>query len=110
MKLKQILNLRLRRDMLFTDSFSQLSSKNPTNLRMKLKIHFIGEEGEDAGGLSREWFTKLSHEIFNPNYALFLPAAHGYAYQPNPHSSINPEHLKYFKFIGRVVGKALFDK
>lgn len=56
---------------------------------MKLKIEFIGEEGEDAGGLTRAWFTKLSHEIFNPNYALFLPAAHGYAYQPSPFSHVN---------------------
>ena len=109
MKLQQPLQLKIRREYLFNDSYSQLANKTPTNLRMKLKVFFQGEEGEDAGGLSREWFTKLSHEIFNPMYALFIPAAHGYAYQPSPHSSINPEHLKYFSFIGRVVGKALFD-
>lgn len=56
---------------------------------MKLHVRFKGEEGEDAGGLSREWFQKISQEIFNVNYALFIPAAHGYAFQPSPFSSIN---------------------
>ena len=72
-------------------------------------MRFQGEEGEDAGGVSREWFNKISSEIFNVNYALFIPAAHGYAFQPSPFSSVNQEHLRYFKFVGRVVGKALFD-
>lgn len=95
--------------MLFTDSFTQLIGKRPIDLRMKLHIRFQDEEGEDAGGLTREWFLQLSKEIFNPNYALFIPAAHGYAFQPSPYSSVNQEHLKYFKFIGRIVGKTLFD-
>ena len=30
-----------------------------------------GEEGQDAGGLLREWYVIISREIFNPNYALF---------------------------------------
>lgn len=30
--------------------------------------------------------------------------------QINPHSGINPEHLNYFKFIGRVLGLAIFHR
>ena len=58
-------------------------------------------------GLTREWFTVLSKEMFNPNYALFVPSAEGMTYQPNCLSAINPEHLNYFKFVGRVVGMAV---
>ena len=32
---------------------------------------YLGEEGQDAGGLLREWYVIISREIFNPNYALF---------------------------------------
>jgi len=39
---------------------------------------------------------------------LFLPTADS-AFQPNKNSAINPDHLAYFKFIGRVIGKALLD-
>ena len=53
----------------------------------------------------------MSHEMFNPFYCLFEYSAHdNYTLQINPHSGINPEHLNYFKFIGRVVGLAIFHR
>jgi len=74
-------------------------------------IKFDGEEGLDYGGVSREFFFLLSHEMFNPFYCLFEYSAHdNYTLQINPHSGINPEHLNYFKFIGRVVGLAIFHR
>jgi len=49
--------------------------------------------------------------MFNPFYCLFEYSAHdNYTLQINPHSGINPEHLVYFKFIGRVVGLAIFHR
>ena len=51
----------------------------------------------------------LSREIFNPNYVLFTAAADGATFQPNPLSMINTNHLDYFKFVGRVIGKAICD-
>ena len=66
------------------------------------------EEGVDAGGLTLEWFNVLSKEMLNPNYALFVPSAEGMTYQPNRLSGINAEHLNYFKFIGRVIGMAVW--
>lgn len=66
---------------------------------------------EDADELNREFFFLLSHEMFNPFYCLFEYSAHdNYTLQINPHSGINPEHLGYFKFIGRVVGLAIFHR
>ena len=49
--------------------------------------------------------------MFNPFYCLFEYAAHdNYTLQINPASGVNPEHLNYFKFIGRVVGLAVFHR
>jgi E3 ubiquitin-protein ligase NEDD4 len=74
-------------------------------------IKFDGEDGLDYGGLSREFFFLLSQQMFNPFYCLFEYAAHdNYTLQINPNSGINPEHLNYFKFIGRVVGLAIFHR
>ena len=33
----------------------------------------------------------------------------GCTFQPNPNSSINPDDLRYFRFVGRIVGKAVVD-
>ncbi len=34
----------------------------------KLSVKFHEEEGVDAGGVTREWYSILAREIFNPNY------------------------------------------
>jgi E3 ubiquitin-protein ligase HUWE1 len=63
----------------------------------------------DAGGVTREWYTILSKEMFNINYALFN-TTYSNVFQPNQQSYINPDHLAYFKFIGRILGKAICDQ
>ncbi|XP_075433327.1 LOW QUALITY PROTEIN: NEDD4-like E3 ubiquitin-protein ligase WWP2 [Ascaphus truei] len=57
----------------------------------------------------REWFFLLSHEVLNPMYCLFEYAGkNNYCLQINPASSINPDHLTYFRFIGRFIAMALY--
>ena len=71
------IRLNIRRTEVFMDSFSQLKVRKPEEMHRKLRVQFAGEEGVDAGGLTREWYSILSREVFNPNYALFLPSANG---------------------------------
>ncbi|KAK4240189.1 hypothetical protein C8A03DRAFT_42230 [Achaetomium macrosporum] len=104
-------HIKVRRSHIFEDSFAEISRLSATDLKKRLMIKFDGEDGLDYGGLSREFFFLLSHEMFNPFYCLFEYSAHdNYTLQINPHSGINPEHLNYFKFIGRVVGLAIFHR
>lgn len=73
-------------------------------------IVFEGEEGQDAGGLLREWYMIISREMFNPMYALFRTSpGDRVTYTINPSSHCNPNHLSYFKFVGRIVAKAVYD-
>ncbi|KAJ0163293.1 putative E3 ubiquitin-protein ligase hulA [Colletotrichum tanaceti] len=104
-------HIKVRRSHIFEDSFAEITRQSATDLKKRLMIKFDGEDGLDYGGLSREFFFLLSHEMFNPFYCLFEYSAHdNYTLQINPHSGINPEHLNYFKFIGRVVGLAIFHR
>lgn len=75
-----------------------------------MHVDFAGERGQDAGGLTKEFFIELSREMFNPNYGMFLLSNSGSTYIPNSQSSIVQDHLKYFKFIGRIIGKAIFEE
>ena len=104
-------HVKVRRSHIFEDSYAEIMRQSPSDLKKRLMIKFDGEDGLDYGGLSREFFFLLSHEMFNPFYCLFEYSAHdNYTLQINPHSGINPEHLGYFKFIGRVVGLAIFHR
>lgn len=69
----------------------------------------MGERGLDAGGLTRDFYIELSRAMLNPDYSLFTLSSNGVSYYPNNKSYVNSEHLNYFKFIGRMIGKALFD-
>ncbi|CAO0794159.1 unnamed protein product [Mucor circinelloides] len=104
-------HIKVRRDHIFEDAYAEVMRQVPADLKKRLMIKFEGEDGLDYGGLSREFFFLLSHEMFNPFYCLFEYSAHdNYTLQINPHSGINPEHLNYFRFIGRVVGLAIFHR
>ncbi|XP_043252279.1 E3 ubiquitin-protein ligase Su(dx) [Colletes gigas] len=103
------IKINVNRQTLFEDSYHQIMNAEAFALRRRLYIIFKGEEGLDYGGVSREWFFLLSHEVLNPMYCLFEYAnKSNYSLQINPASYVNPDHLQYFKFIGRFIAMALY--
>ncbi|XP_019852268.1 PREDICTED: E3 ubiquitin-protein ligase NEDD4-like [Amphimedon queenslandica] len=107
------IEIPVRRDHLFEDSHRKIMTiKNKDHLKARLYIKFPNETGLDYGGLAREWFFLLSHEMFNPYYGLFeYSASDNYTLQVNPDSGmINENHLDYFRFIGRIFGLAIYHK
>eukprot|EP00978_Attheya_sp_CCMP212_P037989 scaffold183992_cov44-Attheya_sp.AAC.1 len=83
------------------------------DLRMIWRFEFLGEQGIDAGGLAREWFQLVTDQIFDPDSGLWRSSvANQMCMTVNPASELScPEdHLIYFRFLGRVMGKALFDR
>ena len=84
--------------------------RTPEEWKNRFYIVFEGEEGQDAGGLLREWYVIISREIFNPMYALFkVSPGDKVTYTIYEQSQTNPNHLDYFKFVGRVIAKAIYD-
>lgn len=72
--LQQYLHLRVRRECLVEDSLdavSQTVAQGQGEIKKGLRVHFIGEEGIDAGGLRKEWFLLLVREIFDPDHGEF---------------------------------------
>ena len=104
------LAVHVRRTNVFDDSYRELSRRSIDDWKHRFYIVFEGEEGQDAGGLLREWYMIISKEIFNPDYALFMiNPGDRVTYMPNPSSHFNSNHLSYFKFIGHIIAKAIFD-
>ncbi|KAK2152110.1 hypothetical protein LSH36_339g01013 [Paralvinella palmiformis] len=101
--------IEVSREEIFEESYRQIMKMRPKDLRKRLMVKFKGEEGLDYGGIAREWLYLLSHEMLNPYYGLFQYSRDDiYTLQINPDSGINPEHLSYFHFVGRVIGVAVF--
>merc|ERR1740123_2616638 len=107
---REDLAVHVRRDTVFEESYRELYRRSAEEWKNRFYIVFEGEEGQDAGGLLREWYVIISREIFNPNYALFKTSSGDrVTYTINDFSHINSNHLCYFKFVGRVIAKAIYD-
>lgn len=104
------LNVRVSRGNIFQMAYQELNYRSPEELKNPIKVNFEGEAGIDATGVTREFWTELSRAMFNPDYSLFNLTSNGVSYYANDQSFVNPDHLNYFKFVGRMVGKAIFDR
>eukprot|EP01084_Bolivina_argentea_P213037 361971_1 len=104
--------IAVRRNKLFADAFSQIKLWTRRELMSRLSVKFLGEDGVDAGGLTREFYQAMSGEMFNPDYSLFLPTNDNKCvFQPNINSGYtNPSHLDDFKFVGLMCAKAIYDE
>ncbi|XP_067305477.1 E3 ubiquitin-protein ligase HACE1 isoform X2 [Pseudorasbora parva] len=101
--------LLVHRDSIFRSSCEVVSKSSNEKLKQGIAVRFHGEEGMGQG-VVREWFDILSNEIINPDYALFTQSADGTTFQPNSNSSVNPDHLNYFRFAGQILGLALYHR
>ncbi|XP_028847053.1 E3 ubiquitin-protein ligase HECW2 [Denticeps clupeoides] len=104
--------LIIRRDHLLEDAFNQIMCYSRKDLqRSKLYVSFVGEEGLDYSGPSREFFFLVSQELFNPYYGLFEYSANDtYTVQISPMSAFVDNHHDWFRFSGRMLGLALIHQ
>jgi len=62
-------------------------------------------ERSNLGGLTREWYSMIVEEIFNPRNGLFKLSNNQTSLQPHPSASAIPFHLQYLELAGIIVAK-----
>jgi ubiquitin-protein ligase E3 C len=103
------------RTALFASAYAALSGLRGDALRRKVFVVFVDasgtpEAGIDAGGLFKELWEELGNAVLDPSYGLFSATAAGELY-PNPAAALCsglPE-ANAFEFVGRLLGKAMFE-
>jgi len=107
----------IRRQYEVEDGFDQLNHLGTEgalrgHIRIKyLDAHGLEEAGIDGGGLFKEFLTNVIKAGFNPDFGLFKSTANSALY-PNPASEMSGPgelHLHFIAFLGRMVGKALYE-
>ncbi|KAK8843764.1 hypothetical protein M9Y10_024834 [Tritrichomonas musculus] len=102
------IKIKVNRFNILPDSFTFLKNKSQEDWLSQIRVEFNGEWGIDAGGLTKNWFSLVVKEIFNPNFALFS-LTENKNYQPNPLSRINQEHIEYFRFAGKLIARSIIQ-
>ncbi|KAJ3337229.1 hypothetical protein HDU93_001419 [Gonapodya sp. JEL0774] len=103
----------VRRGREFEDGFSGLHALG-SRIKKRISITFVNElgmeeAGIDGGGVFKEFLTRLSKQAFDVNYGLFQATREQKLY-PNPSTySRGEDQLRYLEFLGRVVGKAMYE-
>jgi ubiquitin-protein ligase E3 A len=97
--------LEVRRDRILSDTLTRLSSEHPQSLKRPLKVVFAGEEGVDAGGVTREFFALAIAELFDERFAMFERLSSG-KYMFNSRSL---EASTEFRLAGLLCGLAIYN-
>ncbi|GLE04093.1 hypothetical protein PINS_up013004 [Pythium insidiosum] len=115
------LQVRIKRDNIVEESFdffSQITEGQPSSiLKSRMKVTFINEQGLeeagiDGGGVFKEYVDQLTKAAFSPEFGFFLATSEHLLY-PNPSARLivdTPTELyERFRFLGRVLGKAVYE-
>ncbi|KAJ6615220.1 hypothetical protein B0H10DRAFT_2164909 [Mycena sp. CBHHK59/15] len=106
--------LTIRRGHLAQDGFEQLQE---VDLRDHISVTFIDKLGLAEGnaghrGLYKEFFTAICKEVFDSERGLWFSSERHEIYpspQSHARSPFKAESLRWFRFIGRILGKAIYD-
>eukprot|EP00048_Salpingoeca_helianthica_P016810 m.234349 g.234349 ORF g.234349 m.234349 type:complete len:982 (+) comp19567_c0_seq1:21-2966(+) len=114
------LHLHVRRTHIIESTCQALISCSASDLRKKLSMHFEGESGVDAGGLTKELFSSFFNTLFlldGPGRLFERSGADGMkaCFLPSPLPDdtdlhVRDSRLMLYEGVGRLIGKALFDR
>jgi hypothetical protein len=128
--------ITIHRERLLHDSMNSLLRLSSSQWKDRLVIRYIDsfgneEKGIDIGGLFKDFVTDLSSTVFNASYGLFIQS-NDHLLFPNPFASFlysnngngsgsgsgkssssssasNHELEETYRFLGRVLGKAIYE-
>ncbi|XP_076250382.1 HECT and RLD domain containing E3 ubiquitin ligase 4 isoform X1 [Rhynchophorus ferrugineus] len=102
----QFLMLNVTRDNIVEDTLREIGGVSQSDLKKPLKVKFCGEEAEDAGGVTKEFFMLLLREILDPKYGMFKEYEETRAIW---FSEISLEDANVYFLIGLICGLAIYN-
>jgi ubiquitin-protein ligase E3 C len=114
--------VKIRRKYLYNDSMEQLNALGP-KLKRKVQVSFINQHGAqeagiDGGGVFKEFLDDLIKDGFTANSedeSHHVGAPRLFSVTPLQTLAVNsdmtqdPSMLEHYEFLGRVLGKALYE-
>jgi len=101
--------LEVRRTHLLADTLRQLVDSEARDLRKRIKVQFVGEEGVDQGGVTKELFALLVREIFDAKFGMWTFDSYARCFWPHPSAGNDPETAREFRLLGLIVGLAIHN-
>lgn len=104
----------VHRDRIVEDGYRQLAMLPARSLKGIIRVRFINQQGLDEAGIDqdgvfKEFLEETIKRVFDPSLNLFKTTGDNRLY-PSPISYLNDSnHLHLFEFVGRMLGKAVYE-
>lgn len=105
--------INIHRRRIVEDGYRQLGLFSPHALKGVIRVKFINEQGLDEAGIDqdgvfKEFLEETIKKVFDPALNLFKVTTEQKLY-PSPTSYLQDNYLALFEFVGRVLGKAVYE-
>ncbi|XP_026282026.1 ubiquitin-protein ligase E3B [Frankliniella occidentalis] len=105
--------ITVHRSRIVEDGYRQLALLPPQALKGVIRVRFINEQGLDEAGIDqdgvfKEFLEETIKRVFDPTLNLFKATSEERLY-PSPTSYVQENHLQLFEFVGRMLGKAVYE-
>ncbi|RWS25410.1 ubiquitin-protein ligase E3B-like protein, partial [Leptotrombidium deliense] len=105
--------ITVHRSRIVEDGYQQLAMLPAQSLKGVIRVKFINEQGLDEAGIDqdgvfKEFLEETIKRVFDPTLNLFRVTSEQRLY-PSPSSNIHENHLSLFEFVGKMLGKAVYE-
>lgn len=105
--------ITVHRNRIVEDGYRQLALLPSQSLKGVIRVRFINEQGLDEAGIDqdgvfKEFLEESIKRVFDPSLNLFKATSEERLY-PSPTSHVQDNHLQLFDFVGRMLGKAVYE-
>ncbi|XP_019615606.1 PREDICTED: LOW QUALITY PROTEIN: ubiquitin-protein ligase E3B-like [Branchiostoma belcheri] len=106
--------ITVHRSRMVEDGFQQLALLPPQALKGIIRVKFVNdlgldEAGIDQDGVFKEFLEEIIKRVFDPSLNLFKMTSGEERLYPSPTSYIQEDHLTLFEFVGKMLGKAVYE-
>ncbi len=107
--------ITVHRSRIVEDGYRQLSSLNANALKGVIRVKFINVQGLDEAGIDqdgvfKEFLEETIKRVFHPDLNLFRMTSESRLYpSPDSHLTGGDDHLQLFEFVGKMIGKAVYE-
>ncbi|KAF3850863.1 hypothetical protein F7725_012635 [Dissostichus mawsoni] len=96
------------------DGYDQLRRLPPNSIKGVIRVKFVNDLGVDEAGIDqdgvfKEFLEEIIKKVFNPALNLFKTTSGNERLYPSPTSYIHENHLQLFEFVGKMLGKAVYE-
>ncbi|XP_032371646.1 ubiquitin-protein ligase E3B isoform X1 [Etheostoma spectabile] len=109
-----VTHITIRRSRMLEDGYDQLRRLPANSIKGVIRVKFVNDLGVDEAGIDqdgvfKEFLEEIIKKVFNPALNLFRTTSGNERLYPSPTSYIHENHLQLFEFVGKMLGKAIYE-